>query len=605
MTLSSASRRTRLSSASGLPSPIRAPDITPLALELTTRDGRSRRVDLSDVRTPALARAFAGALWADCGPGGRVGSQPTVKARTRAIRRFCNHVAETVGVATEPRELTCAMLDAFETAAMERYPAPSNMPFMLADNLLSLLRIIADDGGLDPKLAERTEWGPRAPYRDDSTLVEPYSSATAAVIRRACRRHIAEVMRRIARGNALADAGVDPTLSRDGWLRLENVLWALRERGPQAWKDLPDGAYRKLPLSLSDAHDLIFPRQRDLFPFVWFLTLDCGLEPVCAARLNTDCLQDRLAGRADIHYFKGRARGHEQKILNVADTGTFSSGGLIRVALAVTANARSHSHSPQSLWLWWAPRLGIGVGLERQRSAIDAWFIAAHGLRDEHGVLLQSIGHRRLRKTNKAYDAVHGTGNLHDDARGHDAETFGNRYARVEALRPFHENVITAGLEQALGAAIDAPVVLNPDDEQRARAGEDEVVADELGIAPSELQALLGGDTDSWLAGCRNSRSGAPNTPEGSLCRASFLGCLDCRNAVFYARKLPALIGLEARLVALCDELPEDAWNASYGHSWARLRQIFEHFTDAEIAKARSAVESGGGNLFIPPTQAA
>lgn len=608
MTLRPTSRRTRLALTPSAPPTPDFAAVGPLAFRIRTLDGRTRGVDLSGAAPAALARTLAAAIWADCGPSGQVSSLATLNTRTAAVRRFCAHVAATLGAEATVRDLTPEVLDSFETTLLERHPAPSNMPYKHAENVLGLLRIAADAEALDPRLVERARWGPRAPYRTDSSPVEPYDTLTAQAIRRACRRHVGEVLRRMKRGNALADAGSDPELSPAGWSRLENVLWAIRERGPIGSRELPNRIYEGLPLTLSEAHELVFPRRRDLLPFAWYLTLECGLEPVCASRLLVSCLQNASPGRVDIHYRKGRARGHEEKFLNESDAGTFSSGGLIRAALLVTENVRAHAPNSNALWLWWSPALtAIGTALDGPPQRIDAEFIERHALVDENGSPLRSIGHRRLRKTNKTDEWLSGSGNLSTTARGHQPATFGNRYARVDALKSFHEGVVATGLTKALNAAIEQPVVLTPEDEQRAREGDDQAlrdVATQLGITHDDMRAVLGGENDAWVSACRDPRSGAPDTPDGSFCRSSFLGCLECRNAVFYQRKLPALVALEGKLAALTDEMADEAWAVSYGRAWTRLQQVFSRFSDAEMARARRFAESEGV-LFIPPTQAA
>ncbi|MFX7961235.1 hypothetical protein ABTK60_20310, partial [Acinetobacter baumannii] len=57
----------------------------------------------------------------------------------------------------------------------------------------------------------------------------------------------------------------------------------------------------------------------------------------------------------------------------------------------------------------------------------------------------------------------------------------------------------------------------------------------------NNIPALLDGDQDVWLAACAGFQN-SPFAEAGSPCPQPFWGCLECRNAVITARKLPAIL---------------------------------------------------------------
>ena len=99
---------------------------------------------------------------------------------------------------------------------------------------------------------------------------------------------------------------------------------------------------------------------------------------------------------------------------------------------------------------------------------------------------------------------------------------------------------------------------LSPDDEARWRRGA------AIPIGTEDLPALLDGDQDVWLAAC----SGFHNSPfgkAGSPCPQPFWGCLECRNAVITACKLPVIfsVSLLYLKVNVCERggLGQQVWS--------------------------------------------
>ena len=116
-----------------------------------------------------------------------------------------------------------------------------------------------------------------------------------------------------------------------------------------------------------------------------------------------------------------------------------------------------------------------------------------------------------------------------------------------------------------------------------------------------KLFALLDGEQDVWLASCGNFYS-SPFGPSGSPCPTPFWGCLDCRNAVITARKLPAILAFLAFIDEQRTAMGQAEWAAKFGHAHARIaRQILPAFGDDVVAQARTQIATHPPALYLPP----
>lgn len=181
-------------------------------------------------------------------------------------------------------------------------------------------------------------------------------------------------------------------------------------------------------------------------------------------------------------------------------------------------------------------------------------------------------------------------------AVGHTREVAARHYAQVPALLQLHEAAIAAGLTDAFAVAA-GPLVLGPDAEEGARAG--------TGVAhpalPEQVAALLNGAQDVWLTSCGDFYN-SPFGGAGEPCPQPFWGCLECSNAVFTARKLPALLALLGLVTAERERLDAADWAAKFGRAHARItQQILPAFPDALLADARRVAEQAGELPYLPP----
>jgi hypothetical protein len=119
-------------------------------------------------------------------------------------------------------------------------------------------------------------------------------------------------------------------------------------------------------------------------------------------------------------------------------------------------------------------------------------------------------------------------------------------------------------------------------------------------VPDPDVRRLLSGKQDVWLASC----AGFTNSPfaaEGEPCPEPFWGCLECRNAVITARKLPAIIAFLDFIVARRAEMTEADWWLKFGRAWSRItQQILPAFSDAVVANARDKAKAPEHAPYLP-----
>ena len=348
---------------------------------------------------------------------------------------------------------------------------------------------------------------------------------------------------------------------------------------------------------IRDLHARRYLLAEDVIAFFVLLSLETGLEPECIKALNADCLRNPASGTIEIAYCKRRAPGSEWKRLRVRDGAASTPGGIIRLLIELTTAARKHMSSKgrpsDGLWLYF----DFGKLKDRIRhyseELLDNW-IARHGIVGDDGKPLRLLL-SRLRKTHKALWYAKTQGDLGRFAIGHTPEVAARHYADLPSLRHLHEQAVADGLADALTSALE-PRILSPDDEAAARK-------DPTTLRPVptvEVSRTLGGKNDVWLAAC----SGFHNSPfanAGEPCSEPFWGCLECRNAVITARKLPAIIAFLDFIVARRAEMTEADWQAKFGRAWSRItQQVLPAFSEAIVADARETSKQFEHQPYLP-----
>ena len=105
---------------------------------------------------------------------------------------------------------------------------------------------------------------------------------------------------------------------------------------------------------------------------------------------------------------------------------------------------------------------------------------------------------------------------------------------------------------------------------------------------PGDVDDLLTGDQDVWLAGCAGFYA-SPFAHRGRAMPEPFWGCLDCSNAVITARKLPAIIAFLAFIEGERAGLIGERLAAQVRPRHARIvGQVLPAFSDEVVAEARA-----------------
>lgn len=580
----------RFAQADGFLPPQVSDTVLSLRFNIEARYGGIVEVDLTDLRPRSLAIAFAGALRRQSELGGSLGAASTIKQHIQGYRRFFTYLGK-YSSATTLAELQSDDIDGFEAFLETGGMTPIHRHTVLAKTILALRSIDTNQPGvLDEGLCRRlTYTSSRSAGR--SRPRDAYSPFVARQLRDAARADIGTMMRRIGRpldesvevdlGNATV--GVEAMISAEGKI----------SHSDPAYKRLYFMRLRRgLPVSnlADDVHGRYHLRAADIPALLTVLSLETGLEIECCKTLTINCLQNAGSGTVDIAYIKRRARGAEHKHLRVRDGGAGTPGGLIRKLIEVTSFARRFVPS-DCLWIYYyTGRTQLRSGIGHPHELVDKW-VESHGIVDDDGRPLR-LTLSRLRKTHKALWYLKTEGHMARFAVGHTPEIAARHYANIPSLRPLHEATVANALSEVVDAA--NPIVLSPDDETRWR--EDSTA---LRVQTDDVSAFLDGEQDVWLAAC----SGFNNSPfgaAGSPCPQPFWGCLECRNAVITARKLPAILAFLDFIEGERAGLPAVDWSIKFGRAHARItQQILPAFSDKLIAEARTEIDARA--LYLPP----
>lgn len=573
---------------------------TTFRFEATLRHGGSIVVDLADLGRPELLGPFTHALWRICQIGGPAGSFSTAKAYVAAIRRFWAYLDDRHPVLSRLEQMVPQHLDGFAGWLSERHT--DIVSYQVIAKVVACLRFVHQDcsAAFSVSMLARLHYV-GSPY-NPSKPRDAYDDYVNAALRDAARRDVRSAHDRIITvGRAVRRDG--PTEGseelRSAYLMVMNRL----ELDGTISFTKPVYKYlywlrveEELPTSnlVDELHGQLYLNIQDIIAFVVMLSLTTGIEIECCKELGVDCLKNAAGGHVDIEYVKRRARGAEWKRLRVRDGGSGTPGGLIRLAMTLGSEARRRLGT-DSLWAYFNDgRLVAGIGHPSAESL--ARFVARHEIVDVEGQPINLVL-ARLRKSQKSHWYRQTRGQMESFAVNHSKEIAANHYADIPALRSLHETTVADGLNDALASAL-APKLLMPEDEKRMRSSPE---AADLPLPPAEVEALLNGDQDLWLASCSGFYA-SPFGRAGEACPVPFWGCLECKSAVITAAKLPAIVAFDTFMVEQRAGLSESDWQAKFGQAHARIsEQILPAFPEAVVAEARTLAQTGAGLIHLPP----
>jgi hypothetical protein len=579
---------------------VRAPDIAAVVFGVSFA-GREHLVDLSGWPCPALVGPLAVAL-RECATGNRCSSWSSYRPTVAAAGGFVAHVAtvEQHRAATFGfGDLRAGHVDGFEESLVSRWGQEHLAPNQVMARVVRVLRLAGGyhRGGCDPDFLGRIRFATRQARVGTHPALDAYPTPVFEAIRNAATADVREISRRIARGEQLAAAGQDPDVA--GWDRLENVLWRIDRHGPLVMADRRghQSAVRALG-GVEALNRWLYLSARDVVPLLVLLVCLTGLEPECAKGLRVDCLVNPAGGFVSIRYVKRRAGAQAAKTLRVADGGALHHpGALIRLIGRLTRRARQRAGTDA---LWVHACRGVHptfAGLNHTHQHVAGW-LARHGLEGRLAACGPAgMDLRRLRKSYKSQQYLKAAGVLADFTQGHSTQVAARHYAGIPVHREVHDQAVEAGLREALAVAL-APAVVLDDDGRRLDDSAEQ-------LAPQEVAHSLAGASDVFLASCRDYYH-TPFAAAGRPCPVPLWGCLECPNAVFTTRHLPALLSFVDFMHHQRDELAAPEWNLRYGLAWQRLTAgVIDRFSAEQIRLARAVAESGQALLLLPPQLAA
>ncbi|MEU9303371.1 hypothetical protein [Streptomyces sp. NPDC048269] len=569
-----------------------------------TFSGLEEVVDLSDLPCPRLTRALAEALV----------QSPVSRGSVQNRKRFRRYLLGTVrqfialAAASAPEladdldvdDLEPELLDAYESMLIAEYGQDSKEPYVIMSCLVALLRFVreAHPGGIDPAFAARLGYATADANRRRMKPLDSYPLPVFEAMEAAALASVGEIRDRILEGEHLAATGSDPAVH--GWDRLENILWHTEHHGPLS------PVHSRIPGvirhgGIREINTRLFLTNEDVIPFQILLACQTGMEPEGIKQLQTGCLANPARGYVSLAYVKRRARGNPHKTLRVRDSGTLRSpGGVVRLALRLTRRARGLVEAPD-LWVTVSRRTGEVTARFVERIVVDtpyrrAW-MDAHGITgmQDRGGASVTLDLRRLRKTYKSQQYLRAGGILPDFASGHTPEVAGRHYADIGAHEEIHDQAVEAGLAQALAVVLPSPVILD-DDGRRLDEGTVE-------IAPDAVRDALSGATDVWLSSCQDFFASPYAVKRGAPCPVPPWVCLECPNAVFGTRHLPAVLSTLATIERQREEFSAAEWQSRFGIAHQRITTgVVARFSTAQIATARAIAEGDGVRLALPPS---
>lgn len=579
-------------------------------------EAKVSRYELGTVAGDRLKRQLVKSLVSMSEPDRGVGSSASVQGYVVAIRAFLRFLGADAGGAASLADLDSGVIDGFQDAMVARFRPESGQPWTLVSLVCSLFRECVEEHSvtLAPALRRRVLFGATC-AKPPTTPRDAYTPAEARALARAARVDVGRVMRRLLiDGPALVAEGGHPDHTAGGWKSRANLAWYLDNCGDRTIDQLREESGGDYVLSGVNSvsptmlRRLLWPTPRDLVGFWVLLLIQTELTPSSAASLTTDCLTNASGRRVSIRYDKRRAgRSRSERVARVRDgTGT-SPGGLIRNLVRISEGARRWVDS-DALWVAIKDKQGFTTQAAvefRIRAGANSplqQFVLDHDLvwesPPQRGDRLVVHG-GRLRKTYvaAAYRAVGGDLAATARAAGNTARVAMRHYGDIASLGPLHAFTVADALYERVEAARNSarvtgtPVVVGTRAQRREPAT----------VEPATVGAEV---VDVQLAAC-HSFANSPFAAPGEACPVSFTGCLQCRNAVITADKLPAVIAYLHHIVSQRAVMIEDEWLDAWGADFVRIvDDVLSQFDAATLERAQQHAQQASGAGFYLPTVA-
>ncbi|WP_231736801.1 hypothetical protein [Sphingobium sp. CCH11-B1] len=429
---------------------------------------------------------------------------------------------------------------------------------------------------------------------------EPLTPFVARVLKEAVDRQVIAARDRIVAGREQIEA----LRKRPDRNRFEDVFLRVADGARAARGEFDLFKYRKV--AISAASDLLVLTLPDAIYLIIAIALRVEMPIEGLRTLRRDCLKNPARGYVSIEYTKGRGgvRGKKIKRERVRDGGINTPGGLIRLALELSRPAAERMvqrDDPDADYLW----IGfVAAGLpswRRFRLCTQNFYAAVRSLDlvDEAGREITKVVPARLRKTVKRDNYLRHAGHLRRFASDHSRGVAARHYAAVDGLREEHARSVEVAETQLFDMAM-APLVLPPAKEADALSSG--LTIRDQKLASDAVASLVSGEADTFLGICTDFWSSPMGRSDDGSCATAFAGCLHCSNAVFTARKLPALLDYVAWLAERRAVMAEVEWRDQHGADHDRITaQILPMFEANDIEQAKSVDVSNAGAPPLPP----
>lgn len=346
----------------------------------------------------------------------------------------------------------------------------------------------------------------------------------------------------------------------------------------------------------------VAPTINDAISFIFALGLRVEMPIECIHELRRDCLKNASRGYVDIEYMKGRGgQSAIRKVERVRDGGLNTPGGIVRLALTLTEHAAMQASTydlkcAEMLWVCAHQRGKKPFRTAAFWSHQITQFIGSLNLIDDAGQPVLAVDSTRLRKTVKVERYRRYGGHLGRFASDHTKAIAVRHYANVEALEEEHKTSVAHAQDRLYQGAME-PLVLTPTEETE--------LPDESDPQDTLIKAVLDGGSDTWLASCLDFWNSPFGAADDGGCQDPFTLCLHCRNAVFTARKLPAVLSYLAWLEERMPIMSLEQWNSLHRRDHVRIAsQIVAKFPSDVIADATAKMAASIEASFYVPLHA-
>lgn len=580
------------------PPVVEAPGGNAPVVHFTGKDRRSATFRFAGLPLPQLHHDLARAFAARFGKG-QVNTVTTAKGHWNMVRRFLRFLDTLAHPPQSMSELTGAQLKRYRLHVGKRMNARSVVGHFHDLHML-LRKIPAED--LRPEVIDTIWRTERLVWRRPGT--PGYDDATFHAIASAARSSVVDIYRRISETERLLTRlENEPGNLTDGQARRAAELADMARTGHVPSR-LHSGSWGTSPIpDLSSRLELakqLFLTREDLIPLIVLGVIVTGRNTETVKELPVE--HRILDGRAVTLEITKRRHGagnwYEEVTWDIGrDSERLkSAGGYYLFCERLTRRGRQFSNSPVIWSIWtngkkngknataghtnpFAATLGLKVPLHH-------WVRSRPELRKLPDFVLDM---NRLKTTLDRINTRAAGGHLPSSTRSNTQDVlFRNYLAGDPDVGDWAKGVLAEALADAEDAARTAyrrarqangelKVLPGPIDQARRNAG---AAGAHIGLDEKTTEEVLEGQRDTAFASC---------TTAVEDCRASFLTCFACRNAVATADHLPAQLALLDELADRWEATDRETWWRRFGQAWLAINEdILPRFTPEERAAAEA-----------------